>query len=131
MSRPVVFLHHPAHDVIQAALSQQWFDELKKHAPHFRVLVYHGDEKPQGRNAVKTLRDYHVVIASYEAVAGEAPIPKSPKKVDKKKEQGAILLSTSTGGSAPGPLHKVCHIDARIWVVDGTAPGSMGESYSG
>ncbi|CCH40606.1 putative actin-dependent regulator of chromatin subfamily A member [Wickerhamomyces ciferrii] len=61
--------------ICPVSLTTQWSQEIKKFAPHLRVLIFHG---PNRATNYKELKDYDVIISSYDTIRSDFEKEKSP-----------------------------------------------------
>jgi SNF2 family DNA or RNA helicase len=61
-------LEHPTLLVCPTSVLGNWEREVKKFGPSLKMLLYHGDRRPQGKAFAKAVKDQHLVITSYSLV---------------------------------------------------------------
>lgn len=61
--------------ICPVSLTTQWFQEIKRFAPHLKPFLFHGPKRPSN---YKDLLEYDVVISSYDTIRSEYLKDKSP-----------------------------------------------------
>ncbi|BAZ50388.1 SNF2-related helicase [Nostoc sp. NIES-4103] len=61
-------LEKPTLLVCPTSVLSNWEREVKRFAPTLKVLQYHGDKRPKGKNFIETVKKHDLVITSYSLI---------------------------------------------------------------
>jgi SNF2 family DNA or RNA helicase len=78
-------IEHPTLLVCPTSVLGNWEREVKKFAPSLKVLLHHGDRRPQGKAFAKAIQGQHIVLTSYSLIHRDA------KDLQSVKWQGIVL----------------------------------------
>ncbi|MBW4516427.1 MAG: DEAD/DEAH box helicase [Timaviella obliquedivisa GSE-PSE-MK23-08B] len=78
-------LEHPTLLVCPTSVLGNWERELKKFAPSLKVMLHHGDRRPQGKAFAKVVKGQDLIITSYSLVHRDT------KDLQTVKWQGIVL----------------------------------------